>query len=452
MNLNKTFIRSLFILIIFSFLNSGCNATGIKIKGEFSNMDNHKYVYLYSYFGPDFTKIDSAKHEKGVFTFTYKKPLPRGFYRIGVNNTQSALIILGTESPSVKGDINNLAGTLEITDSKENQQYKSFLKFNEGVNQEGNKIQTEAQALMNQGITDTAKYAASIRKLQARLDSVNLVKKKFYSDFKTENKNLYVAKLADVFEMNDSDTKENFFSESILKDTELVHGDLLATKLTMYLQKFAPNSLQEAEALSKDVLAKAWAPENKEVIYITVTKLFFQYDQDFSRSMLSNYTKEFPNSKNAQRLLAEIPKGPPAMGEKAPNISIADSTGKLIPLSSLKGKVVLIDFWASWCRPCRMENPNVVKAYEKYKEAGFTVYSVSLDDNKSNWVQAIKKDNLKWSSHVSDLKGWQSSAAKLYGVTGIPATFLIDKEGTIIGKNLRGESLEAKLEEVCSKK
>jgi peroxiredoxin len=99
-----------------------------------------------------------------------------------------------------------------------------------------------------------------------------------------------------------------------------------------------------------------------------------------------------------------------------------------------------------------MENPNVVKAYDKYKSAGFTVFSVSLDDNKTNWTQAIKKDNLKWSSHVSDLKGWQSSAAKLYGVTGIPATFLIDKDGNVIGKNLRGESLEQMLEEICTKK
>jgi peroxiredoxin len=452
MNFNITVIKSLFIFAIFSFFSTGCNATGIKINGEFSNMDSHKYVYLYSYFGPDFTKIDSTLQQKGVFVFTYKKPLPRGFYRIGVDNTLSALIILGNESPSLKGDLNNLAGTLEITNSKENELYKSFIKFNDNMNAAGNKIQTEAQGLMGLRTSDTVKFNSEIRKLQGRLDSINNLKKKFYTEFKTENKNLFVSKLADVFESNESATKETFFSESILKDPELVRGDLIATKLTMFLQRFAPNSLQEAEAVAKEVLTKPWIPESKEVIYITIIKLFFQYDQDYSRSIASMYGKEFPNSKHAKKLLSELPQGTPALGEKAPNISLADTTGKIISLSSLKGKVVLIDFWASWCRPCRMENPNVVKAYEKYKDAGFTVYSVSLDENKSSWAQAIKKDNLKWNSHVSDLKGWQSSAAKLYGVTGIPATFLIDRDGNLIGKNLRGESLEAKLEEVCTKK
>src|SRR5204862_7073568 len=102
--------------------------------------------------------------------------------------------------------------------------------------------------------------------------------------------------------------------------------------------------------------------------------------------------------------------------EVAPEISLADTTGKVIKLSSLRGKIVLIDFWASWCGPCRMENPNVVRVYSKYKEC-FTVYSVSLDQNRDAWVKAIKKDGLVWNSHVSDLKHWQSEGAKAYGVS-----------------------------------
>jgi peroxiredoxin len=452
MNFNRTIIRSLFILSTFSFLSTACNGTGIKIKGTFTNAESHKYVYLFNYFGPDFYKQDSVLLDKGSFTFTYKKPLTRGFYRIGVNNTLSLLIILGNESPSIKGDLNNLAGTSEITDSKENDSYKNFVKFNEKVNVEGNKIQAEAQALNNQGITDSAVFNGSIRKLQGRLDSLNNGKKKFYNEFKEVNKSLLAGKLPEVFENNQTDTKETFFKDAVIKDPELSRGDLLTTKFTMYLQRFANTSLQEAEANVKEVMTKPWAPENKEVMYISVIKIFYQHDQDFSRSMAALYGKEFPASKYAKHLIAEMPKGPPAVGEKAPEISLADTTGKIISLSSLKGKVVLIDFWASWCRPCRMENPNVVKAYEKYNGSGFTVFSVSLDDNKANWAQAIKKDNLKWSSHVSDLKGWQSAAAKLYGVTGIPATFLIDRDGNVIGKNLRGESLESMLQEVCTKK
>jgi len=120
----------------------------------------------------------------------------------------------------------------------------------------------------------------------------------------------------------------------------------------------------------------------------------------------------------------------------------------LIALSSLKGKVVLLDFWASWCRPCRAENPNVVKLYNKYKDRGFTVYSVSLDQNKDKWIAAITKDQLTWSNHVSELTGWKSSAGNKYGVSSIPKTFLIDANGKIIAYDLRGNDLEKKLSEI----
>lgn len=117
-------------------------------------------------------------------------------------------------------------------------------------------------------------------------------------------------------------------------------------------------------------------------------------------------------------------------------------------LASLKGKVVLIDFWASWCGPCRKENPNVVKTYEKYKNDGFTVMSVSLDTDKDKWNAAIKQDKLTWDNHVSDLGGWNSRVGKLYGVNSVPFTVLIDQEGKIINTNLRGEALENELRKI----
>jgi thiol-disulfide isomerase/thioredoxin len=109
---------------------------------------------------------------------------------------------------------------------------------------------------------------------------------------------------------------------------------------------------------------------------------------------------------------------------------------------------VLLDFWASWCGPCRAENPNVVEAYNKYKDKGFTIYSVSLDDNKDKWQQAIQADGLSWPNHVSDLKRWESIAARDYGIEAIPTNFLLDKEGKIIARDLRGAELDAKLAEV----
>lgn len=134
-------------------------------------------------------------------------------------------------------------------------------------------------------------------------------------------------------------------------------------------------------------------------------------------------------------------------GETAPEINLPDPYGKNIALSSLRGKVVLVDFWASWCGPCRKEMPNVKAAYEKYKSKGFEIYGVSLDRELSDWTDAIKKDGITW-PQVSDLKYWDCVAAKQYNVQGIPFTVLLDKEGKIIAKNLRGPELEAKLKEV----
>jgi len=135
-------------------------------------------------------------------------------------------------------------------------------------------------------------------------------------------------------------------------------------------------------------------------------------------------------------------------GNEVPNITQNDPFGNSRSLSDLKGNVVLIDFWAAWCRPCRVENPNVVRLYNKYHNDGFDVFSVSLDKSQDKWVQAIEADGLIWENHVSDLKYWQSAAAKLYNVSSIPFTVLIDREGKVIATKLRGTSLEAKLKEI----
>lgn len=135
------------------------------------------------------------------------------------------------------------------------------------------------------------------------------------------------------------------------------------------------------------------------------------------------------------------------VGQAVPEISLPTPSGETMSLSELRGKVVLIDFWASWCRPCRAENPNVVRMYNKYKGKGFEIFGVSLDRTKDAWVQAIEQDKLTW-HHVSDLQFWGSEAAQAYGVNAIPYTVLLDKQGKVIAENLRGASLESKLAEL----
>ncbi len=171
--------------------------------------------------------------------------------------------------------------------------------------------------------------------------------------------------------------------------------------------------------------------------------LFVQSQAKFEKSWPNyHYTKEFSELVKKIKVTA--------IGQAAPEIALPNPDGQVVKLSSLRGKYVLIDFWAKWCGPCRRENPNVVRAYHKFKSKGFEVYSVSLDRTKADWVQAIQEDGLDW-THVSDLKYFDCVAAKEYNVNAIPFSILLDKDGKIVAKNLRGPALDQKLMEVLGK-
>lgn len=253
-------------------------------------------------------------------------------------------------------------------------------------------------------------------------------------------------------------SKNMVYHEKLMKvkaETE-ARGDLAKKQYEAAAQKKDTKKMDQV-IKDFDVVEKASADQVKAMLPEMGTSLvslfalnFVDIEKDFAvyDELAQRFQKENPNSPHAKSLIGRVTRMKGVMvGSQAPEIALSDTTGNPVPLSSLRGKYVLVDFWASWCGPCRMENPNVVRMYNKFKDKGFAIYSVSLDQAKNNWTKAIRNDNLTW-THVSDLKFWQSAAAQQYGVQAIPATFLLDKDGKIIAKNLRGEALEQKLDEV----
>ena len=209
------------------------------------------------------------------------------------------------------------------------------------------------------------------------------------------------------------------------------------------------------EQMNESVYASFIKNHPKSNVALYAVKQYAGYDIDPAKveplfNSLPASTKAWPSAVALHERIQIAKKT--AIGNYAMNFTQNDTLGKPVSLSSFKGKYVLIDFWASWCGPCRKENPNVVKVFNKFKDKNFTVLSVSLDrpDAKDKWLAAIHKDELTW-THVSDLKYWDNEVAKQYGIRAIPQNLLIDPQGKIIAKNLRGEDLDAKLAEIIGK-
>ena len=267
------------------------------------------------------------------------------------------------------------------------------------------------------------KYTGSpaTERLQVFVDSLSATQQKLYSI---------------QYEM------QNVIQGDSLKNIKQLEMTSILTAFKNYVKQTATDDKSPMVSMFATSINTGTDAAENEALYNNLVKRFPKH------TGIQTVVKQFRESTaNTQQQQQPQQSGAVAVGSMAPDITMPDVNGNNLSLSSLKGKYVLVDFWASWCGPCRGENPNLVAAYNKYKSKNFTILGVSLDKTKEAWVEAIQQDGLTW-NHISDLKFWNSAAVSLYGFNGIPYNVLLDPTGKIIADNLRGSDLESKLAEV----
>lgn len=439
----------------------GPNADGItRIQGTMNNCFGDSFR-LYEYWGGTVKTLASGKLEKVgegySFTIEATNLKQEGLYLLGPDPRMNVgIVVKPGHTLTVSGDCNNLVASFKAENSAENQAYSLFMTKIAEIQGKSNQL---VQELQNMQFTNPSGVTA-------KQEELNQVNQRYYTfvDSMVASGG-FMGKLAAIYAfkpyMSDASHsaypdemayfKDRFFYGVDLSDASHDHIPQLADKSKFFAANLAGRGLpaEEVKAELNKQMDKMAAGSLARRLYLQgVIDGLDQVKSDLYIVYGKQLATEYPTDPMAQSISQRIASMEAFQsGAAAPELAGQTPAGTELKLSDLRGKVVLVDFWASWCRPCRMENPNVKKAYAKYAGKGFEILGVSLDNAKDKWVQAIEQDGLPW-KHISDLRGWQSQHAQLYGVNSIPATFLLDKEGKIIAKNLRGPALEAKLQEL----
>ncbi len=362
------------------------------VKGTIDNASG-EMIYLSEMTISDYRKIDSFKIGKDrQFILSGQTDHPRFFAIHADKGAYITLIMNRGEEALVKADLNDMEFGYTVSGSTESEKVEQLV----------NRLEKSIEALMDlKQIFDKNLEPNSILELKKKLD------RRYERIWKEQQE----------------------YSRQFIRE----HAGSLSTLMALY-QMIGPKG---------HIFDPA---EDMDVFKFVDSTLMAKYPEYEAVEALH---KQIINFEERQRL-SELQESRLDPGAKAPEIALPNPEGDTILLSSLQGQYVLLDFWASWCPPCRKENPNLVRLYHKHKDQGFEIYQVSLDRSRKEWLRGIREDNLDW-VHVSDLQFWNSSVVPIYNIQGIPTNYLLDPEGKIIAGNLRGLQLEAKLEEIFSK-
>lgn len=461
----KTYKNSLFFIFItvFFLLWTACGKKVDKneflIEGTITNAEPNAKINIYDPTEDKNDPIASADIKEGKFTLQGKVPV-KGFYMIGLSKTNLALVILGGEKFKATATASDIKNTIEFTESIENKAYKQLnsilVEYENKLKPLYQEANQAAQGMDISGMPITEERRKEIQmSIQKRIDQLSQERETRLKEFTKQNDVLasIVAKLYinPNYDKNNPEHQKyknasafyavHFLDEIPFENPSVAYIPEFGYKMRGFIGLYGTYTDQVKQTLDK-VLQKASTPKVKEAILRPAIAVAETVNEELFFHLADVYQKEFPDSKLIAALKERVNKlAQYKIGANMPEIELPNPQNQKIKLSSLKGKYVLVDFWASWCTPCRAENPNVKKLYQQYKSKGFEVFGVSIDQKRDEWLKAIQEDQITWLQVLDQ----NSAIAQQFNIRAIPATFLIDKNGVIIAKNLRGERLEEKL-------